>query len=101
EVFGAALLVAVPVPPEAIVLLALALVGQHLVRLVDLFELGLGLFVAGVDIWVILAGQLSICLLYLSLTHAPLDAQRLIIVLIVHSCSSIVMRCAVKMPQVA
>ena len=46
-----------------VVELALLLIGEHLVRLVDLLELFLGFLVAGVVVRVVLHGQLAVSLL--------------------------------------
>jgi hypothetical protein len=80
----AGLPVALPVAAEAIVLLALVLVGQHVVGFVDLFELGFGRRVAGVDVRVILARQLAVCLLDLGVARGGLDAESLVVVLLSH-----------------
>src|SRR5262249_38393206 len=52
---------------------------------VDLFELGLGGFVARVDIWVILARQLPIGLLDLCVAGASLDTQGFVVIVVIHS----------------
>ena len=63
-----------PVFAVAVVLGALVGVGQHFVCLVYLFELALGVLVAGVEIGVILARELSECALDLVLAGAARDA---------------------------
>jgi hypothetical protein len=48
---------------EAVVLLALGLVAEHVVGALDFLEAGLGLLVAGVAVGVVLPGQLAVGLL--------------------------------------
>ena len=65
---------------ELVVLRALLRVAQDLGGLVDLLELRLGLFVAGVQVGVVLLGELSVCLFYLFLRGALFKAEHLVIV---------------------
>src|SRR5262249_10585158 len=57
---GAILLILVPARPEVVVELALFGIGEHLIGLVDVLEARLGVFVAGVDVGVMLARQLAV-----------------------------------------
>src|SRR5262245_5092519 len=61
-----------------VVLLALLLIGEDVVRLLDLLEVLLGLFVIRVAIRMPLAGELPVGLLDLVLRGALLDAQDLV-----------------------
>ena len=54
--------------------------GFRLGGLVDLLELRLGFLVAGVEVRVVLLGQLPVCLFYLFLRGALLQTEHLIIV---------------------
>ena len=66
----------------AVLVIALALrgVAQHLVGLVDLLELGLGLLVAGIQVWVVLLGQLAVGLLDLIVRGGAVYAQHLVVI---------------------
>ena len=55
-------------------------IGQDLIGLVDLLELLLGLFIAGVHVRVVFPGQLFICFFDFILRGALLDAQHLVII---------------------
>ena len=55
-------------------------VGKHLIGLVDFLEPGLGLLVAGMEVRMVLLGQLPVRLFDLSLRSSPGDAQDLIII---------------------
>ena len=65
---------------ELVITRALLLVRQHLVGLVDLFELGLGLFVAGVHIRVVFFGLLTVGLFDLFVRGALFHAQDFVII---------------------
>ncbi len=69
-----------PGKAELVVALALVAVAEDLIGLVDLLESGLGLLVAGVQVRVVLLGQLPVGLLNLCLCGALLDAQDFIVV---------------------
>src|SRR5205085_2834734 len=90
EALRAALLIALPIATEAIIFFALLLVRQHFVGFVDRFEFRLGLFIAGIDIRVILARQLTIRLLNLGSAGAALNPKGFIIVLVIHRASLLV-----------
>lgn len=55
-------------------------VGKHLIGLVDFLEPGLGLLVAGMEVRMVLLGQLAVRLFDLGLRSSPGDAQDLIII---------------------
>ena len=82
----AGLLVALPVCPQLVVLLALVVVAEYFVGLVDFLEFAFRLRVIGVHIRMVLAGQLAVGLLDLVLGGRLLDAQRFVVVLVVHGC---------------
>src|SRR5699024_9556829 len=65
---------------ELVVAGALLLVGEHLIGLVDLLELGLGILVAGVQVGVVLLGLLPVGLLDLIVAGPLGHAQDLIII---------------------
>ena len=65
---------------ELVVLCALVLVGQHLIRLVDLLELVGRLGIILVEVRVVLASQLAVRLFQLVLARALLHAEHLVIV---------------------
>src|SRR5690606_14531922 len=67
---------------DLVVLLALLRVGEHCVRLADLFELCFGLGIALVGIRVILARQLAIRLLQFCIADVLGDAEHLVEVLV-------------------
>ena len=69
-------------PCMAVLVIALALRGvtQHLVGLVDLLELGLGLLVAGIQVGVVLLGQLAVGLLDLIIRGGAVYAQHLVVI---------------------
>src|SRR5262249_35672012 len=65
---------------EAVEVSALVRIGQDGVRLVDLFELLLGVFVAAVAIGMVLHRELSVGLLDLGLAGPAIDAEHLVVV---------------------
>ena len=65
---------------ELVVLGPLVLVGEDLIGLVDLLEAGLGLLIPGVQVRVVLLGQLPVCFLQFIVRSALFDAQDFIIV---------------------
>ena len=65
---------------ELIIPLALLLIGEHLVRLVDLLKLSLGFLIAGVQVGVVFLCQLAESLFYFILAGALLQAQHLIVI---------------------
>ena len=65
---------------ELVVALPLFLIGKHLVRLVDLLELGLGLLVAGVQVGVVFLCQLPEGLFDFFFAGALLQAQHFIVI---------------------
>ena len=69
-------------PCMAVLVIALALrgVAQHLVGLVDLLEPGLGLLVAGIQVGVVLLGQLAVGLLDLIVRGGAVYAQHLVVI---------------------
>ena len=72
----------VPVLAELFVAAALIGIGEHLVGLADLLELRLRLLVIGIDIRVVLAGQLAEGPLHRIGVGAPLQAQHLEVIAI-------------------
>src|SRR5439155_935224 len=80
----AELLVLAPTWPQLVVQLALLRVGEHLVRFVDLLEARFRVLVAGVDVGVILTGQLAVRRADLFVGGAPFEAQCLVVVFKVH-----------------
>src|SRR5262249_20608156 len=80
----AGLLVGAPVRAQLVVLLALRRIAEDLVRLVDLLELRLGRFVAGIHVRVVLARQLAERLLDLFVAPGLRDAERGVVVLEIH-----------------
>ena len=66
----------------AVLVIALALfrVGEHLVGLVGLFELGLGVFVAGIQVGMVFLGQLAVGLFDFIVRGGAVYAQHLVIV---------------------
>ena len=78
------LLVTLPIGPKLVVLLPLLGVAEHLVGLVDFLEFLLCALVVGVHVGVVLAGQLAVGLLDLLGRGRFFEAQRLVIVFVVH-----------------
>jgi hypothetical protein len=69
-----------PIVAPAVVLLALLGIGEHRVGLADLLELRLGLLVAGVDVGVVLAGELAVGGLDVLFGRGAADAEHRVIV---------------------
>ena len=69
-----------PVRPELIITFALLRVGKNLVRLVDLLKSVFGYLVARIDIWMILAGKLTISLTNLCIRGVALNAEQLVVI---------------------
>src|SRR5699024_1973350 len=65
---------------ELVVPLALFGVGQYVVGLVDLLELFLGLFVAGVQVRVVFLGKLAVCAFDLVVAGIFANAQDLVVI---------------------
>jgi hypothetical protein len=74
-----------PVWAELIVTLALVGIREHLIRFVDLFEALFGPAIPGIQIRVILSGELAVGLPDLVVRSVPLNPQSLVIVLKLHS----------------
>ena len=71
---------ALPIGAKFVVFLALLRVADYLVGLVDFLELDLGVLVVGIDIRMVLARQLAIRTLDLSLASSPRNAKSLIVI---------------------
>src|SRR5204863_5238193 len=67
-----------PVVTVLVILRALLLVGEHLVRGGDLLEALLGLLVVRIQVWVKLTSEPPVCLANLFVRGAALDAQNLV-----------------------
>ena len=65
---------------ELIIALAFLRVGKHIVGFVDLFELFLGFFIAGVQVRVVLFGKFAVGALDLGIRGVFADAQHLVII---------------------
>src|SRR5262249_6423950 len=78
------LLVHPPVRAELVVLAALVGIAEHFVRLVDLLELAFRALVAGVDVGMVLSGQLSESLLDVFFGRRLRYAERLVVILEFH-----------------
>ena len=65
---------------ELIIALAFLRVGKHIVGFVDLFELFLGFFIAGVQVRVVLFGKFAVGTLDLGIRGVFADAQHLVII---------------------
>ena len=65
---------------ELIIALAFLRVGKHIVGFVDLFELFLGFFIAGVQVRVVLFGKFAVGALDLGIRSVFADAQHLVII---------------------
>ena len=79
------LLAMLPVRAELIVHAALLVVLEDFVGFVDLLELVFSGLVAGVQVGVILAGELFVRLRYLIFARRTLNAQQLVIILVFYS----------------
>ena len=69
-----------PGETELVVLGPLILIGKDLIGLVDLLEAGLGGFVPGVEVRVVLLGQLPVCLFQFLVRGVLLHAQDLVVI---------------------
>jgi hypothetical protein len=78
------LIAILPVLTELVIFLALLRIGKDLIGSIHLLEPGLGRLITGVNIRVMLAGQLSIGLLYLLLSSLSADTEKLIVILSRH-----------------
>ena len=74
---------------EHVVAFPLLLVAQGFVRFVDLFELFFGCFllmIAGLQIWMVLAGQFPVGFLELVVGNGFLDAENIVVISFSHGC---------------
>ena len=65
---------------KLVVLLALFLAGKHLVRLVDFLKFRFALFVAGLQIWMVLLGRFAKSGFDFILGRIPVDTQRFVVI---------------------
>src|SRR5580704_6886131 len=78
-----------PVGPQLVVLFALLGGGGNMIKIIQFLELGLGLFVVGIDVGMEFAGELAIGTLDLCLARLALDSENFVVIAKFHPVYSV------------